>query len=101
MAITDEFKDLNPMEIDYIEDALRLVNAAWTESIIKSQAEAKAKGRSYMFGKYWADVVEHDIRLKLGLPSLKEVRRKREEERKKKLEDMMKDDETSEIYEEE
>jgi len=101
MAITDEFKDLNPMEIDYIEQGLAMINAAWTESIAKKQAEAKAEGQNYLFGKYWADVVEHDIRLKLGLPSLKEVRRKREEEHKKKLEDMMKDDETSEIYEEE
>ena len=36
-----------------------------------------------MLGKFYADTLEHDIRLKLGLPSLGEVRRKRLEKQKR------------------
>ena len=42
-----------------------------------------------MFGIFFADIVEHDLRLKLGLPSLKEVRRKKKEKLEKEMEKMM------------
>ena len=75
----DDMNKLNPMEVDYIEQALAYINNAWTESI---KAE-KAKNPGYMLGKFYADTLEHDIRLKLGLPSLGEVRRKRLEKQKR------------------
>ena len=81
----DDMNKLNPMEVDYIEQALAYINNAWTESI---KAE-KAKNPGYMFGIFFADIVEHDLRLKLGLPSLKEVRRKKKEKLEKEMEKMM------------
>lgn len=101
-----EVPNLLPHEIDYIEQGLALVNEAWTKWIEEETKKAEAKGQHFMFGKHYADVIEWDIRLKLGLPPLKEVREKRKqaaeakakEAQRKNLTDMMEADEDSGLY---
>tara|TARA_R110000824_G_scaffold189012_1_gene370413 strand:- start:13742 stop:14062 length:321 start_codon:yes stop_codon:yes gene_type:complete len=85
----DHMDELNPMEVDYIEQALEYINDAWTKSIKNSIKEAEAEGKTYILGKFYADILEHDIRLKLGLPSLKAVRRIKKEKLEKEMEKMM------------